>query len=128
MRQPDIEIYVREEHLDALTDWLGQELGSFELKPWNELVRRGTLTCGERKIPVMIVRKAAGKWASVWFDSAYTPWESDLDCARAIYKGLQEEVRCSVGGWSEEEDDPDADRWIKINASGEVEFTWQIKA
>lgn len=128
MRQPDIEIYVREEHLDALTAWLGQELGSLELKPWNELVRRGTLTCGEHRIPLMIVRKAAGKWASVWFDSAHTPWESDLDCARAVYLGLQEEVRCSVGGWSEEEDDPDADRWIKINASGEVEFTWQIKA
>ncbi|MFT6430404.1 MAG: hypothetical protein ACJAXR_001631 [Halopseudomonas sp.] len=128
MRQPDIEIYLREEHLDALTAWLNQQIGPLELKPWHELVRRGTLTCDKHQIALMIIRKAAGKWASVWFDSAHTPWETDLDCARAIFQGLQEEARCSVGGWSEEEDDPEMDRWIKVNASGEVEFTWAIKA
>lgn len=128
MRQPDIEIYLREEHLDALTAWLEEQVGHLRLEPWREAVRRGALTAGEHHIPLMIVRKAAGKWASVWFDSAYTPWETDLDCARAVHHGLGEEVRCSVGGWSEQEDDPESDRWIKINASGEVEFTWAIKA
>lgn len=127
MRQPDIEIYLREEHLDALTAWLDQQVGQLQLQPWRDAVRRGTLCAGEHQIPLMIVRKAAGKWASVWFDSAHTPWETDMDCARAVHQGLNEEVRCSVGGWSEEEDDPDDDRWIKINASGEVEFTWKIK-
>lgn len=128
MRQPDIEIYLREEHLDSLNTWLDQEVGSLQLEPWREAVRRGTLGIDQHRIPLMIIRKAAGKWASVWFDSAHTPWDTDLDCARAIHQALGEEVRCSVGSWSEEEDDPEADRWIKVNASGEVEFTWAVKA
>lgn len=127
MRQPDIEIYLREEHLDALTDWLNSQIGPLQLKPWNELTRRGTLTLKGQAIPIMIVRKAAGKWASVWFDSDSTPWETDQDCARAIHAGLGQEVRCSVGGWSEEQSDDDPDRWLKVTAEGENEFIWAMK-
>lgn len=127
MRQPDIEIYLREENLDALTDWLGQQLGSLELKGWNGLTRHGTLMLDGHSIPIMIVRKAAGKWSSVWFDSAATPWDTDLDCARAIHAAIGHEVRCSVGGWSEEQGDADVDLWMKVNEEGEAEFTWALK-
>lgn len=127
MRQPDIEIYLREEHLDALTEWLSSNIGSLQLKPWNELTRRGTLTLNGQAVPLMIVRKAAGKWASVWFDSAKTPWETDLDCARAICCGLDQEVRCSVGGWSEEQSEDDPDRWMKVTADAESDFIWAMK-
>ncbi|MEH6386903.1 MULTISPECIES: hypothetical protein [Pseudomonas] len=127
MRQPDVEIYLREDHLDALTSWLEQTFEGLELKAWNGLTRHGTLRLDGQAIPLMIVRKAAGKWASVWFDSDATPWDTDLDCARAIQAATGHEVRCSVGGWSEEQGDADADRWMKVNEEGETEFIWAQK-
>lgn len=127
MRQPDIEIYLREEHLDSLCDWLGNAFGPIELGAWQGLTRRGKLRMGDTSVPLMLVRKAAGKWASVWFDSDCTPWETDLDCARAIQAALGEEVRCSVGGWSEADGEDNPDRWMKVNAEGESEFLWAIK-
>lgn len=126
MRQPDIEIYLREEHLDAFTTWLDGEIGHLELQGWVGLNRHGKLNYEGTVIPVMIVRKAAGKWASIWFDSDSTPWETDVECARAVSRGLEQEVRCSVGSWSEEDGEADADRWLKVNAEGEEEFTWAI--
>ena len=127
MRQPDIEIYLREEHLDTLTTWLDQQIGPIALEPWSGLIRHGTLTCENRPVPLMIVRKAAGKWTSIWFDSDSTPWETDADCARAISSAIGHEVRCSVGGWSEEEGEADADRWLKVTSEGETEFIWAEK-
>lgn len=127
MRQPDVEIYLREEHLDALTSWLEQTFGGLELKAWNGLTRHGVLALDGESVPIMIVRKAAGKWTSVWFDSDATPWEADVDCARAVHAGIGHEVRCSVGGWSEEQGDADADRWMKVNDEGEAEFIWAQK-
>lgn len=126
MRQPDIEIYLKEDVLNQLTDWLQQQLGELELGPWSGDTRRGTLH-GDTAIPLMMVRRAAGKWASVWFDSDSTPWATDLDCARAVAAGIQREVRCSVGGWQEEQGEADADRWMKVTAEGEEEFIWAQK-
>lgn len=124
MRQPDIEIYLREDHLDNFFQWLNQHIGVLHLDPWSGATRRGTLQNGQTPIPLMIVRKAAGKWASVWFISEYTPWSTDLECARAIAAGLQVEVRCSVGTWEESQGDADADRWMKVTATEEDEFVW----
>lgn len=127
MRQPDVEIYLKEEHLDALTAWLEQTFDGLALREWKGLTRHGTLNIEDAAVPIMVVRKAAGKWASVWFDSDATPWASDLDCARAIHAAIGQEVRCSVGGWSEEQGDADADRWMKVNEEGEAEFIWAQK-
>ena len=126
MRQPDIEIYLKEDVLNQLTDWLEQQVGRLDLGPWSGTTRRGTLH-GDTAIPLMMVRRAAGKWASVWFDSDSTPWATDLDCARAVAAGIQREVRCSVGGWQEEQGEADADRWMKVTAEGEEEFIWAQK-
>ncbi len=126
MRQPDIEIYLRDDHLDDLFDWLGREVGQLSLQAPTGLTQRGTLTAAQA-IPMMVVRKAAGKWASVWLDSDQTPWDTDLDFARAVYAGIGREVRCSVGGWTESDGEADADRWLKINSEGEAEFVWAQK-
>lgn len=126
MRQPDIEIYLKEDFLDDLTAWLDQQVGRVELGPWSGTTRRGTLH-GDCAIPLMIVRKAAGKWASVWFESDRTPWDTDLDCARAVASGIDREVRCSIGGWEEEQGEADADRWLKVTSAGEEEFIWAPK-
>ncbi|MEJ6656289.1 MAG: hypothetical protein QNL70_09815 [Pseudomonas sp.] len=126
MRQPDIEIYLKEDFLDELNGWLEQHVGRVELRPWAGTMRRGTLH-GETAIPLMIVRKAAGKWASIWFESEDTPWATDLDCARAVAAGINREVRCSIGGWQEEHGEANADSWMKVTAEGEEEFVWAMK-
>ena len=126
MRQPDIEIYLKEDFLDELTGWLQQHGGTLDLGPWTGTLRRGTLQ-SQTRIPLMIVRKAAGKWASICFESDATPWSTDLDCARAVATGLNREVRCSIGGWEEEQGEADADNWKKVTAVGEEEFIWAHK-
>ncbi|PRB76517.1 hypothetical protein [Pseudomonas sp. MYb185] len=126
MRQPDIEIYLKEDFLDELNGWLEQHVGRVDLGPWSGTTRRGTLH-GDAAIPLMIVRKAAGKWASIWFESEATPWATDLDCARAVAAGINREVRCSIGGWEEAQGEADADRWYKVTTEGEEEFTWALK-
>lgn len=126
MRQPDIEIYLKEEYLDELTGWLQQHVGTVDFGPWKGTLRRGTLQ-GETCIPLMIVRKAAGRWASILFESDATPWATDLDCARAVAAGINREVRCSIGGWEEEQGEADADSWMKVTAEGEDEFIWAQK-
>lgn len=127
MRQPDIEIYLRDDHVDELIHWLGHDLGQLSLHAPAGLTQRGVLKVTQATIPVMIVRKAAGKWASIWFESDQTPWDADLDCARAVHSALNREVRCSVGGWTESDGEADADRWLKVNAEGESEFEWAQK-
>lgn len=127
MRQPDIEIYLRDDHVDELIQWLGHDIGQLSLKSPVGLTQRGVLSISAASIPLMIVRKAAGKWASVWFESDQTPWETDRDCARAVHSALCREIRCSVGGWTESDGEADADRWLKINAEGESEFVWAQK-
>jgi hypothetical protein len=124
--QPDIEIYLRDDHIQDLLGWLGSEVGTLNLTVPTGLTQRGVLQAGSA-IPLMIVRKAAGKWASIWFDSPHTPWASDADCARAVHAALGQEVRCSVGGWTESDGEADADRWLKVNAEGESEFVWAQK-
>ena len=126
MRQPDIEIYVKEDFLDELTNWLEQQIGPLQLGEWKGNTRRGTLQAAP-PIPLMLVRRAAGRWASIWFDSDATPWATDLECARAVAAGIQREVRCSVGGWEEEQGEADADRWMKVTVEGEEEFIWAQK-
>ena len=123
MRQPDIEIYLRDDHVNDLLDWLHQAMGPLTLDEPKGLTQHGALR-GDQTIPLMVVRKAAGKWASIWFDSDATPWESDRDCARAVHAAIGHEVRCSVGGWEEADGEADADRWLKVNAEGEAELNW----
>ena len=127
MRQPDIEIYLKEDFLNELNGWLEQHVGSLDLGPWAGTLRRGTLH-GDTRIPLMIVRKAAGKWASICFESEHTPWSTDLDCARAVAAGTNREVRCSIGSWQEEQGESNADNWMKVTAEGEEEFVWALKS
>ena len=113
MRQPDIEIYLREDHVKDLLAWLPEALGPLVLGDAVGNNRQGTIESNPA-IPLMIVRKAAGKWAT------------DADCARAVHTALSHEVRCSIGSWDESEGDADADRWLKVNADGESEFVWAL--
>lgn len=123
MRQPDIEIYLKDSDVDhqAITAWLGSALGS--CSGWVQQGQAWKCTAGN--VPVTWVPKAVGKWNSLFLESDSTPWADDIACARAAYAALDVEVRCAPGTWVEEEADEEADRWIRISADGEQEITWR---
>ncbi len=101
MRQPDIEIYLKDADVDhkAIAAWLGTALGSC-----SDWVQRGqTYKCRAGSVPVTWLPKAVGKWNSLFLDSDQTPWEDDIACARAAFAALNVEVRCAPGTWVEEE-------------------------
>lgn len=121
MRQPDIEIYLRDASQQAVTEWLEQAIGS--CSPWQQ--KGKTFKCQAGEIPVTWLPKAVGKWHSLLMESSATPWEDDIACARAAYQALNVEIRCAPGGWQEEESVEDADRWISISERGEDEIIWR---
>ena len=105
-RYPDIEIYLRQAPLETINAWLGEALSA---PPLQAAGRHKWQTCGQRgghEIQVLLVEKAAGGFASLWLDSAHTPWQRDCDCARDAASRLNSEVRCFLGGW-QPGDDPD---------------------
>ncbi len=120
MRQPDIEIYLKDADHNAITQWLSKALG-----PCSEWRQQGqtykcSVSTAEGSIPVTWLPKAVGKWNSLFLESDITPWDDDL----ASFAALSVEVRCAPGGWSEEEAEEQADRWIRISSDGEEEITW----
>ena len=121
MRQPDIEIYLKDASQQAVTDWLSEALG-----PCSAWQQRGqTFKCRAGDIPVTFLPKAVGKWHSLLLESDATPWADDVACAEAAFAALGVEVRCAPGGWSEEQGEENADLWIKVNAEGTQEFIWR---
>jgi hypothetical protein len=121
MRQPDIEIYLKDADQQAITAWLNTALGP--CTPWQQ--KGQTFKCLAGDIPVTWLPKAVGKWHSLYLESDASPWEDDLACARAAFATLGVEIRCAPGGWQEAQGEEDADRWIKVNAEGEQEITWR---
>lgn len=121
MRQPDIEIYLRDASQDAVTEWLNQAIGT--CSPWQ--AKGKTFKCRAADIPVTWLPKAVGKWHSLLLESDATPWEDDIACARDAYQALGVEIRCAPGGWQEEESVEDADRWISVSERGEAEILWR---
>ncbi|MGM0784668.1 MAG: hypothetical protein ACQEUM_11180 [Pseudomonadota bacterium] len=103
---PDIEIYLAQAPREPLNAWLGELL---DAAPLRGAGRHQWKTHGHREghsIPVLLVENAADGFASLWFDSAHTPWPRDTDCARDAAARLGCEVRCSLGSW-QPGDDPD---------------------
>lgn len=121
MRQPDIEIYLRDASQQAVGEWLAQAIGS--CSAWQQ--KGQTFKCSAAGIPVTWLPKAVGKWHCLLLESDATPWDDDLACARAAYQALGVEIRCAPGGWQEEEAVEEADRWIRISNDGEEEIVWR---
>ncbi|AEO76354.1 MULTISPECIES: hypothetical protein [Pseudomonas] len=125
MRQPDIEIYLKDAEHAAVAAWLEQALGP--CGPWQE--RGQTLKCTARgehgAVRVTWLPKAVGKWHSLFLESDSTPWDDDLACARAAHAALGVEIRCAPGGWEENQGEEDADRWLRVDAGGVEEITWR---
>lgn len=121
-RYPDIEIYLAKAPLEALNAWLGDALGAEPLAPAGKGKWRTRGRLAGEEIPVLMVEGAADGYASLWFDSARTPWATDRACARAAAAHLGCEVRCSLGGW-QPGDSPD--RFLQVLPDGrEAEIDW----
>lgn len=125
MRQPDIEIYLKDAQLFAITDWLQSALG--ECTDW--LMKGKVYHCQtiEAQIPITFYQKAVGNWHCLYFANNKTPWSNDLACALAANDYLNIEIRCAPNSWSEtmRETDEQADHWLKIDQQQVIEFIWR---
>ncbi|WP_246480667.1 hypothetical protein [Motiliproteus sediminis] len=121
-RHPDIEIYIFAAKASDVEAWLQQQFEQLEQSHQQGGRTDYRATTNGITIPVMVIEKAAGKFTSVWFDSAVTPWSRDLDCARAAAAAFHREVRCIASGW-QEGDDPD--EWWSITTAEEKIISWR---
>lgn len=125
MRQPDIEIYLKDADQPAITEWLSQALGTCSEWRQQGQTYKCTVDYQGTVIPVTWLPKAVGKWNSLLLESDATPWEDDLACAKAATAALDIQVRCAPGSWEEEQGEDDADRWIKVTSAGIEEIIWR---
>jgi hypothetical protein len=121
MRQPDIEIYLKDADRQSVSEWLAETLG-----PCSAWQQQGqTHKCRAGNIAVTWLDKAVGAWHSLYLESDITPWADDLACAQAAHRALKVEIRCATGGWQEEESDAQADQWLRVSVDGVEEITWR---
>ncbi|MDY7218678.1 hypothetical protein TOI97_03700 [Denitrificimonas sp. JX-1] len=122
MRQPDIEIYVKDSDRSTVSLWLATAL-NMPVCTWLEKGRVSRCQYGD--IPAVWFEHAVGKWHSLLLESENTPWATDLECAQAAAAYLQVQVRCATGSWQEADGEEDADRWLQVNADTSLEtITW----
>ena len=123
IKQPDIEIYVKDTSFNAIQDWLSSvfepiSLPNFSGKPVNINVGISP------KIPVMLTPSAAGKaFTSIWFQSDQTPWKTDEECAMSFLSINDTEVRCSANSWQEEEEEQ-SEQWLSISRNEKRLIQW----
>jgi hypothetical protein len=122
---PDIEIYLLSCSNEKIIEWLQTSYTIIEQKVINAGLLSLTVANSDLEFEVQILEKAAGKrFTSVWFNSDKTPWQDDVECAKAAYQALDCEVRCNINSWSEtQEQDPD--QWWHINKYEEGPFIWR---
>ena len=121
MRQPDIEIYLKDADRAAIGAWLTAALNA--PCAWQQKGRVWRCNCAN--IPVVLFEKAVGAWHSLLLESADTPWANDAQCAQAAAAYLQVNVRCAPGSWQEADGVNDADSWLQAKADGQLEtITW----
>jgi hypothetical protein len=120
-RHPDIEVYVKSCPVPEIEAWLST-LGTVTSVFAQGVTHEYNIRIDEIDLPVLIHEKVVGKaWTSIWFKSDRTPWSTDLECARAAAAGLETQVRCIAGGWS---DGDDPDEWWKLDQGTETLIQW----
>lgn len=122
----DLEIYIRDLEPGQLNHWLCLHLDTLDLDD-------GVTDAGAfkglghfRDLPVRIsvYPKANGKrYTCVVLEGDELPWNDDLECARSAWRALDNEVRCSPGGW-QEGDSLEEDKWWRIDPRGEMLVVW----
>ena len=123
--QPDIEIYLLSCSNEKIIEWLQTRFEINDQKAINSSLTSLKVTIEKTEFEIQILEQAAGKrFTSVWLNSDKTPWQNDVDCAKAAYQALNCEVRCNIASWSESEEQ-DPDQWWHINQYEEGPFIWR---
>lgn len=123
----DLEIYIRDIDIAAVTEWLSGHFDQLE-HPDEHLsgdrpVKLEAFYCGHR-VRLSIYPQAGGKrYASLILEGDDLPWASDLDCGRSAWRAMDTEIRCSPGDWKEGEPVED-ERWWRIDERGEQLAVW----
>lgn len=121
-RHPDIEIYIKSRTLDEIEAWLAS-LGTLQKTSNKGLTHDYELVLDGQNVPIMLHEKVAGKaWLSLWFKENLTPWDQDLDCARAASQAMDTQIRCVASGWS---DGDEPDEYWKIENGNEEKMIWR---
>lgn len=121
-RHPDIEIYIKSRTLDEIETWLGS-LGTLEKTTSQGLTHDYKLSLDGQTVPLMIHEKVAGKaWLSLWFKENLTPWDQDLDCARAASEAMSTQIRCVASGWN---DGDEPDEYWKVENGQQETIIWR---
>ena len=117
MTQPDIEIYIRQQPVDNIVEWLSDRFDSCSEPQTKGRSHSLEVELEGQAIPVTIVENAAGKaWTSLWFDSSATPWGNDVESARELNSNLKCKVRCNASFWKSGAEN--MDEWLEISETG----------
>ncbi|MEM5528981.1 hypothetical protein WN093_09170 [Gammaproteobacteria bacterium AS21] len=125
-RHPDIEIYIKNTEADQIIAWLASLTNSLLIDRQDSNSSALSLSFNTATIQARIQYNVSGKaWSSLWFKQNETPWDNDLDCAKAASLALTAQVRCVKSGWSDQEDISDDEQWWKIEDNETVLISWK---
>jgi len=127
MKNPDIEIYIKNVTAGIISNWLLECFESIDIPNLNEQsFRKGGIIQGKvnQDIPVMITPHASGKsFCSIWFKSSQTDWDNDEACAEAFLQRHDTEVRCAASSWTEAEE-KESEQWLLITQNEKKLIRW----
>lgn len=122
---PDIEIYVRNLSLADIENWLAAAFSNVKSQPTAKNTHAFQVLYNENKIPVLVIEKAKGAFACIWFQAETTPWANDHQCAMALAAAVadidQVEIRASQGSWVEGKD---SEQWWSITNNQQQLIDW----
>lgn len=120
-RFPDIEIYIYKADPEQVKLWLATALAA-PLTTLGSEQWQGSYN--GQPLSIVFNTHAEKNFASLWFKQNNTPWNSDLDCAKAAHLALGCEIRCSASGWEEAQGENSEDQWFKLIHGETKRFTW----
>ena len=121
---PDIEIYIKDADVNAVMAWLNVVFDSIDSTKKGRSIQI-TLNSPSGQVDCVLLPNAVkGNFASLWFKSGSTPWDTDRYCPHDAFSYLNLEVRCSTSGWDNTEVDT-SESWLRIDSSGESTVQWQ---
>lgn len=122
----DLEIYIRDIDISAVTAWLSSHIDHLDL-PADSLSDKPLKLRGSYEgcnIRVSVYPRAGGnRYASLIIEGEKLPWASDLECGRNAWQAMGTEIRCSPGDWKEGEA-VEEEKWWRIDQRGEQLAVW----
>ena len=124
-RYPDLEIYAKDITFKDVDDWLKAVFTEVQRKDTVKKKSEARSYWSVDGADVIVFGNAIGKYSSIWFKRNNTPWNTDLECARAAAQALDTQIRCSNSGW-EEGQGPETQWWRVTQEEGEMLIEWDI--